>query len=342
MSPDNAGALLEVSHLHVRFDTPQGSVKAVNGVSFSVNRGEVLGIAGESGSGKSVTALSLMRLVPQPGLITKGAVSFESQDLLKLTEKQMRRIRGSKIAMVFQDAMGSLNPGLKIGRQIGEALELHRGMDRSSARRRAVELLDLCGIATARSRLDDYPHQFSGGMRQRVMIGMALSCDPKLLIADEPTTALDVTIQAQILELLQRLSAELGMAVIMISHDLGVLARFADRVSVMYAGFVVETGTVDQVFNDPRHPYTLGLLRSIPHLEAPVRSKLIPIEGAPPDLMKLPSGCPFRPRCPYAVERSNLENPPLKPLGDGHEVACWVDVTTPSSIRGSADARTKV
>ncbi|MBI2755567.1 MAG: ABC transporter ATP-binding protein [Chloroflexi bacterium] len=320
--------LLEVTDLRTQFFTQDGVVKAVNGVSFTLNEGEALGLVGESGCGKSVSALSLMRLIPTPpGRITSGSVLFEGRDLLKIKEDDMRKIRGNDIAMIFQDPMTSLNPVLTIGRQISEALELHKHMSRGDARKRTVELLELVGIPSAKSRIDDYPHQFSGGMRQRVMIAMALSCEPKLLIADEPTTALDVTIQAQILDLLKRLREELGMALIMITHDLGVVAGIADRINVMYAGYVVETGTVDELFHNPRHPYTLGLLRSIPRLDQVKGEKLIPIEGLPPDLVDAPPGCPFQPRCPYSVERCVPENPSLEPVVPGHRIACWVDVT---------------
>jgi len=322
-----AQRLLDVTNLRTWFYTQDGIVKAVNGVSFYLDEGEALGIVGESGCGKSVTAMSIMRLIPTPpGRIVEGQVAFDGRDLLKLSDDQMRRVRGHEIAMVFQDPMTSLNPVLTINRQITEALELHLGMDRASSRRRAIELLEMVGIPAARSRVDDYPHQFSGGMRQRVMIAMALSCNPKLLIADEPTTALDVTIQAQILELIKQLQKELGMSLILITHDLGVVAGLTDRINVMYAGYIVESGTTDSLFADPRHPYTLGLLRSIPRIDEPRKERLIPIEGLPPDLISAPQGCPFQPRCPYAVERCVPENPTLAPVGRGHSIACWVDV----------------
>ncbi len=320
--------LLEVDDLQTQFFTQDGVVKAVNGVSFSLNESEALGLVGESGCGKSVSALSLMRLIPTPpGRIVSGTVHFDGRDLLKLKEDDMRKVRGNDIAMIFQDPMTSLNPVLTVGRQIGEALELHKGMNGQAARKRTIELLELVGIPAAKSRVDDYPHQFSGGMRQRVMIAMALSCEPKLLIADEPTTALDVTIQAQILDLIKRLRQELGMAIIMITHDLGVVAGIADRINVMYAGYIVETGTVDEIFHNPRHPYTLGLLRSIPRIDEPRKEKLVPIEGLPPDLIDPPAGCPFQPRCPYAIDRCITENPSLEPVVPGHRIACWVDVT---------------
>jgi oligopeptide transport system ATP-binding protein len=297
-------------------------------VSFTLNEGEALGLVGESGCGKSVSAMSLMRLIPTPpGRIVEGEVNFDGKDLIKLNDEGIRRIRGNDIAMIFQDPMTSLNPVLTIGRQIGEALELHKGMNGDQARKRTIELLELVGIPSARSRHDDYPHQFSGGMRQRVMIAMALSCDPKLLIADEPTTALDVTIQAQILDLIMQLRRELGMAVILITHDLGVVAGVADKINVMYAGYIVESAPADEVFAKPRHPYTLGLLRSIPRIDEPRKEKLIPIEGLPPDLIDAPVGCPFVPRCTYKVDRCVEENPSLEPVEPGHSIACWVDVT---------------
>ena len=327
MPHDPRRRLLEVNDLRTQFYTHDGLVKAVNGASFSLNEGEALGLVGESGCGKSVSALSLMRLIPQPpGMIVSGEVWFDGRDLLKLKEDDMRKVRGNDMAMIFQDPMTSLNPVLTIGRQISEALELHKGMDRSAARKRTIELLELVGIPAARSRVDDYPHQFSGGMRQRVMIAMALSCEPKLLLADEPTTALDVTIQAQILDLIKRLRQELGMAIIMITHDLGVVAGIADRINVMYAGYIVETGTVDEIFSNPRHPDTRGLLESIPRLDEPRKEKLVPIEGLPPDLVDSPLGCCFEPRCPYAVERCVHETPSLEPVVPGHRIACWVDV----------------
>ena len=328
MALETKRPLLEVRDLRTQFFTQDGVVKAVNGVSFTLNEGEALGLVGESGCGKSVSALSLMRLIPQPpGRIVSGEVWFDGRNLLKLKEDDMRKVRGNDIAMIFQDPMTSLNPVLTIGRQISEALELHKGMDRSAARKRTIKLLELVGIPAARSRVDDYPHQFSGGMRQRVMIAMALSCEPKLLLADEPTTALDVTIQAQILDLIKRLRQELGMAIIMITHDLGVVAGIADRINVMYAGYIVETATADEIFHNPRHPYTLGLLRSIPRIDEPRREKLVPIEGLPPDLIDAPPGCPFQPRCFYAVDRCLEENPSLEPVTRGHTIACWVDVT---------------
>ncbi len=322
------GRLLEVKDLRTQFFTQDGVVNAVNGVSFTLDEGESLGIVGESGCGKSVSSLSIMRLIPNPpGKIVGGQVMFEERDLLKLSDDEMRRVRGKDIAMIFQDPMTSLNPVLTISRQLTEALELHLGMDGKASRKRAIELLDMVGIPAAKSRIDDYPHQFSGGMRQRVMIAMAISCNPKLLIADEPTTALDVTIQAQILDLIKNLRKELGMAVIMITHDLGVVAGVCDKINVMYAGFIVESATATDLFKDPRHPYTLGLLRSIPKINETRKEKLIPIEGLPPDLIDLPPGCPFAPRCPYKVDKCLEANPGLELATRGHRVACWVDVT---------------
>jgi oligopeptide transport system ATP-binding protein len=320
--------LLEVRNLKTQFFTQDGVVHAVNGISYEVAQGETVAIVGESGSGKSVGVMSLIRLIPEPpGKIVDGEVWFDGQDLLKLKEEELRRIRGNRIAMIFQDPMTSLNPVLTIGRQITEAIELHMRFNREEARRRAVELLELVGIPGARSRLDDYPHQFSGGMRQRVMIAMGLSCNPQLLIADEPTTALDVTIQAQIVDLVERLKEELGMAIIWITHDLGVVAGMADRVLVMYSGFIVEEADVDALYAQPRHPYTLGLLRSIPRLDLGRQKRLIPIEGLPPDLLDPPSHCPFAPRCPFSIEKCWAENPPLMEVGPGHRSACWVDIS---------------
>jgi oligopeptide transport system ATP-binding protein len=269
-----------------------------------------------------------MRLIPQPpGKIVGGEVLFDGRDLTKISDDEMRKVRGNKIAMIFQDPMTSLNPVLTIGRQIGEALELHMGMNRDEARKRTAELLSMVGIPEAASRLDDYPHQFSGGMRQRAMIAMALACNPQLLIADEPTTALDVTIQAQIVDLVKRLRDEIGMAIVWITHDLGVVAGLADRVMVMYAGHAVEEAPVKEVYADPRHPYTIGLLGSLPRLDELRADKLTSIEGLPPDLIDLPPGCPFEPRCVYAVEKCRQERPKLEPVGPRHRIACWVDVT---------------
>jgi oligopeptide transport system ATP-binding protein len=318
------GTLLRVKDLQTHFFTEEGVVRAVDGVSYEVDEGETLGLVGESGCGKSVSALSILRLIPNPpGKVVGGEVWFEDQDILKLDEDEIRHIRGNRIAMVFQEPMTSLNPVLTIGRQVTEALELHLRMDRQAANRRAVELLEMVGIPEAGSRLNDYPHQFSGGMRQRVMIAMALSCNPKLLLADEPTTALDVTIQAQILEIMARLSKELGTAVIIITHNLGVVARYADRVNVMYAGRIVETASAKELYANPRHPYTLGLLRSVPRLDETRKEKLEPIEGLPPDLVNLPQGCSFYPRCRFHIDKCLSDRPPLMLVGEKHMSACW-------------------
>ncbi|MBW7884756.1 MAG: ABC transporter ATP-binding protein [Caldilineaceae bacterium] len=320
--------LLEVKNLKTQFFTQDGVVHAVNGISYTVDAGETVAIVGESGSGKSVGVMSLIRLIPQPpGKIVDGEVWFDGQNLLRLSEDELRDIRGNRIAMIFQDPMTSLNPVLTIGRQITEALELHRNMNREQARKRAIQLLEMVGIPGAASRLDDYPHQFSGGMRQRVMIAMGLSCDPQLLIADEPTTALDVTIQAQIVDLVRRLQDELGMAIVWITHDLGVVAGMADRVLVMYAGFIVEEAGVDDIYARPRHPYTLGLLRSIPRLDLGRQKRLVPIDGLPPDLLEPPSHCPFAPRCAFAIDKCTQENPLLEEVGPNHKAACWVDIS---------------
>jgi len=326
--------LMEVKDLTTRFHTEEGTVYAVNGVSYTLNEGETLGVVGESGCGKSVHALSIMGLIPKPpGEIPKGEVIFRGRDLLKLSKNQQRLVRGAEIAMVFQDPMTSLNPVLTVGRQITEALKLHLGMDNEQARARAAELLSMVGIPAARERLDDYPHQFSGGMRQRAMIAMGLSCNPQLLIADEPTTALDVTIQAQILDLVRRLRDKIGMAMIWISHDLGVVAGLADTVQVMYAGYIVERGSAKAVYRDSRHPYTKGLLGSLPRLDQK-NERLFSIEGAPPDMRYLPKGCPFAPRCMYRIDKCE-ENPPLLPVPEGesgHVMACWVDVRSEEVI----------
>ena len=320
--------LLEVKGLRTEFHTQDGVVKAVDGVSFHIDEGETLGIVGESGCGKSVSLLSVMRLIPQPpGKIAAGEVLFEGVDLLKLGDDEMRKVRGNKIAMVFQDPMTFLNPVLTIGKQIMEALQLHMGMTKKQARERTAELLQMVGIPEAANRLDDYPHQFSGGMRQRVMIAMALACNPQILIADEPTTALDVTIQAQIVDLVKRLRDEIGLAIIWITHDLGVIAGLADRMMVMYAGHVVEEAPVKELYANPRHPYTLGLIGSLPRLDEIRQDRLTSIEGLPPDLIDLPPGCPFQPRCVYAVEKCRQERPELEPVGPKHTIACWVDVS---------------
>jgi oligopeptide/dipeptide ABC transporter ATP-binding protein len=317
--------LLEVKNLHTEFRTGAGIVRAVDGVSYSVDPGETVAIVGESGSGKSVGALSLLRLIPDPpGRITQGQILFAGRDLMLLSEEEMRQVRGGEIGMVFQEPMTSLNPVLTIGRQITETIEQHRGGDVAAAQRRAIELLGLVGIADAERRLQQYPHQLSGGMRQRIMIAIALACDPKLIIADEPTTALDVTIQAQILELMQQLTRRLGVALIIITHNLGVVARYAARVNVMYAGRIVESGSATALYHNPRHPYTIALLHSVPRLDRPRQARLDPIEGQPPDLTRLDRGCAFRPRCRFAVNVCATAPPPLVPAGaPGQHAACY-------------------
>ena len=319
-------SVLEVKDLVTRFYTPEGVVHAVNGVSFDLAEGETLAIVGESGSGKSVTMLTLMQLIPQPpGRVERGQAGFLGRDLLKMKPDEIRHIRGAQLAMIFQDPMTSLNPVITIGKQMAEPLLLHLGFTKEQARNRAIELLRLVGIPSAENRLDDYPHQFSGGMRQRVMIAMALACTPQVLIADEPTTALDVTIQAQIVELVKRLREELGMAIIWITHDLGIVAGIAHRVLVMYAGFIVERAPVKDLYASPQHPYTRGLIASLPRIDAAQDSRLVSIDGLPPDMINPPSGCPFASRCPYVFDQC-VENPPLLPIAPGHDAACWWDI----------------
>jgi len=321
--------ILQVRDLQTRFKTYDGWVHAVNGVSFDLNEGETLGVVGESGCGKSVTMLSVMGLIPQPpGKIPSGEALFTGADLLKKSDDEMRRIRGHQIAMIFQDPMTSLNPVLTIERQITEAMILHLGMTLEQARNRAVEMLDMVGIPQPGERLDNYPHQFSGGQRQRVMIAMSLSCSPQILIADEPTTALDVTIQAQIIDLVVRLRDTLGMAVIWITHDLGTVARLAQRVIVMYAGFIVEEAPVDDLYDDPRHPYTIALLGALPRVDCTRDERLMAIPGLPPNLLNMPTACPFVPRCNFVIDRCRQENPTLVPVAPKHKVACWVDART--------------
>ncbi len=317
--------LLEVRGLRTEFCTDGGVVRAVDGISYAVDEGETVAIVGESGSGKSVGAMSILRLIPDPpGRIVAGEVMFAGRDLMRISEEEMRQLRGGEIGMVFQEPMTSLNPVLTIGRQITETVEQHRNVDRAAAERRALELLALVGIADPERRLKQYPHQLSGGMRQRVMIAIALACEPRLIIADEPTTALDVTIQAQILELMKELTRRLNVALIIITHNLGVVARYADRVNVMYAGRIVESGTAAAIYHAPRHPYTAALLRSVPRLDRPRRARLVPIEGQPPDLSRLDAGCAFRPRCRFAVEACADARPTLQPAGDaGHRAACF-------------------
>jgi len=316
--------LLEVRNLSIRFDVDDGIVHAVNNVSYTLDDGETLGVVGESGCGKSVHALSIMRLLPiPPGRVENGEIFLEGVDLLKLSKEEMRRVRGAQIAMIFQDPMTSLNPVLKIGYQLTEMMKLHLGMNEQAAQKRAIELLSMVGIPAAKSRMDDYPHNFSGGMRQRAMIAMALSCKPKVLIADEPTTALDVTIQSQLVDLVKELQKELDMAVIWITHDLGVVAGLTQRVNVMYAGYIVETGSVRDIYKNPHHPYTLGLLNSLPRLDKSPGKRLFSIKGEPPELTNLASGCPFIERCNYVIDRCRRKMPQAIRIETGHFVACW-------------------
>jgi peptide/nickel transport system ATP-binding protein len=335
VSDSNPGvALLDVQNLRVSFRTENGTVHAVDGLSFTVDPGEVLGIVGESGSGKSVTMMSVMRLINDPNAVFEGKVMYKGADLMEASESRMQDIRGAEMAMIFQDPMTSLNPVYKIGWQIAEQLRAHEELSKSAARARTVELLRAVGIPNPEVRVDDYPHQFSGGMRQRVMIAMALSCNPDLLIADEPTTALDVTIQAQILELIARLKSEFNSAVVLITHDMGVVAEVADRVIVMYAGRVIEQGTKEQVFNDPQHPYTWGLLGSIPRLDRPRPNRLTAIPGNPPSLVNLPEGCHFAPRCRHRFDRCLVDDPALTDAsGGGHLDACHLSVEQKRDVR---------
>ena len=316
--------LLEIKDEKLSFFTPAGEVKALNGVSFSMNEGEVLGIVGESGSGKSVTAYSIMGLTAYPGKLIGGTIYFNGHQIEKMSEKEMRKIRGNEVSIIFQDPMTSLNPVYTIGNQITEVIRLHTGKSKKEAYDRAKELLELVGINEPTQRLKQYPHELSGGMRQRVMIAIALACEPKLLIADEPTTALDVTIQAQILELMQELRQKLGMSIIMITHDLGVVASMCERIAVMYAGHIVEYGTADEIFYEPKHEYTKGLINSIPKLSAQEIERLVPIEGQPVDLLNPPAGCPFAPRCANCMKICLREMPPKTELSDTHYSHCWL------------------
>ncbi len=326
---DTTHTFLDVKNLRTRFHTPEGTVYAVNGVSFSLKEGETLAVVGESGCGKSVTMMSILKLISTPpGEIVSGVVNYRDRDLLQLSENEMEDIRGKEIAMIFQDPMTSLNPVLTVGRQITETLRTHTPMDAEQSRQRAIKLLEMVGIPDAANRLGNYPHQFSGGMRQRVMIAMALACTPSLLIADEPTTALDVTIQAQIIELVKRLKEDVGMAMIWITHDLGVVAGMADRVIVMYAGFIVEEAQVDDLYDSPLHPYTLALLQALPRADRRREKNLKSIQGVPPNLLSEPRGCPFAPRCEYVQERCINENPLLVEIENKHKAACWVNVKT--------------
>jgi oligopeptide transport system ATP-binding protein len=338
----NGQSLLEVKDLRISFSTYAGEVQAVRGVSFDLRRGETLAIVGESGSGKSVTAKSIMRLLPEANTMIKGGeILLGEEDILKLSDKRMQNIRGPKIAMVFQDPMTSLDPTMRVGRQITESLKVHLGLSTHSARERAVELLTLVGIPSPEQRIKQYPHQFSGGMRQRVVIAIALACDPQILIADEPTTALDVTIQAQILELLRELQERLGMSIILITHDLGVVASTAHRIAVMYGGKIIETGTVREIFYNPQMPYTWGLLASIPSPTADRSEDLNPIPGTPPDATDPPKGCPFTARCPYAMRICGEEMPGYTTFSDEHRAACWLhhqmapNVERPARVGGA-------
>ena len=314
--------LIKLEDLKTYFYTEDGTVPAVDGVSFSIEAGKTMGLVGESGCGKSVTSLSIMRLIPPPGKITGGKIIFNGIDLLDLPESEMRRIRGNKISMIFQEPMTSLNPVFTIGSQIAEVIQLHQGLDKNSAMEKAIEMMKLVGIPSPELRAKDYPHQLSGGMRQRIMIAMALACNPKLLIADEPTTALDVTIQAQILELIKELREKLGMSVLLITHNLGVVAETADNVAVMYAGKIVEYGTVRDIFKNPVHPYTWGLLQAIPRLDT-TRERLLTIEGSVPDMISLPPGCKFAPRCMFVKNKCEVSEPLLEEVTPGHMSRCW-------------------
>jgi oligopeptide transport system ATP-binding protein len=321
--------LLDVQGLETQFTTRDGTIHAVNGVSFYLNEGETLGIVGESGCGKSVTMLSVLHLIPSPpGKVVAGKALYKDQDLLQMSHDEIRKIRGSQISMIFQDPMTSLNPVLTIGYQLTEPLGAHLSMGKREARERAIELLTMVGIPSAEDRMEDYPHQFSGGMRQRVMIAMALTCNPQVLIADEPSTALDVTIQAQIIDLVKELRDKIGMAIIWITHDLGIIAGLADRVEVMYAGYIIEEAPVDALYGNPRHPYTLGLLGSLPRLDSQEHYRLTSIDGMPPALRETPHFCPFAPRCRFVIERCRHENPPLINIEEGHRAACWVNPAT--------------
>lgn len=316
--------LLQVRNLTTQFFTSSGTVRAVDNVTFDVDEGETVAVVGESGCGKSVSALSILRLVPwPPGKIVGGSINFRDQNLLEMNDADIRRVRGREISMVFQEPMTSLNPVLSIGLQLTETMQHHLELSPAQALKRAAELLEMVGISEPKRRLAQFPHHLSGGMRQRVMIALALSCEPKLIIADEPTTALDVTIQAQILELMKDLTKRLGVALVVITHNLGVVARYADRVNVMYAGKIIEMGSAQQIYHQPHHPYTLGLLASVPRMDQPRGTRLIPIDGQPPDLTRLDGGCAFRPRCRFAVDRCGQEFPPLEDVDSGHVSACW-------------------
>ncbi|HSF95493.1 MAG TPA: ABC transporter ATP-binding protein [Thermohalobaculum sp.] len=316
--------LLEIKDLRTQFFTSAGVVQAVDGITYDVAPGETVAVVGESGCGKSVSAMSILRLIPDPpGKIVGGSILFDGKDLLALSDEEMRNVRGKDIGMIFQEPMTSLNPVLSVERQLTETLEEHLDITREAAKARALEMLQLVGISDPKRRLNQYPHHLSGGMRQRVMIAMALVCEPKLIIADEPTTALDVTIQAQILELMKELTRKLGVAMIIITHNLGVVARYADRVNVMYAGRIIESGTAEEIYHNPKHPYTLALLRSVPRMDQKRGAKLQPVGGQPPDLTKLDEGCSFRPRCAFATEKCAASKPALEEVAPGHISACW-------------------
>jgi len=318
--------ILEVKDLRTYFYINDSVVKAVDGLSYHVNKGECVGLVGESACGKSVSSMSVLRLIPYPpGIIEGGEILFKGEDLLQATEKRMREIRGNRIAMVFQEASTSLNPVLTVGRQLSESMELHRGIAKKTARAESIKLLEKVGIPDAKTRIKDYPYQFSGGMQQRIMIAMALSCNPELIIADEPTTALDVTVQAQVLELIASLRSEFNTAVLIITHNLGVVARYVDRVNVMYAGALVETGPTDVIYADPKHPYTIGLLASVPRLDSPRKETMKKIKGLPPNLAQLPPGCPFAPRCDYTMEQCLVKRPVLEEIDENHYRACFLD-----------------
>ncbi|MFA9397382.1 MAG: ABC transporter ATP-binding protein [Clostridiaceae bacterium] len=319
-----AEKLLEVKNVKTSFFTHLGEVQAVRGVSFYIDKGETIGIVGESGSGKSVTAKSLMRLIEHPGKIIDGEIIFKNKDIVKLSNKEIMTIRGNEIAMIFQDPMTSLNPVYRVGDQIMEVIIKHRGLNKKEAKKEAIEMLKLVGIPSPETRINNYPHEFSGGMRQRAMIAIALSCQPDLLIADEPTTALDVTIQAQILDLMNNLRDKLGTSILLITHDLGVVAETCSRVVVMYGGLIMEEGTASDIFNNPKHPYTMGLIKSIPKVKSGMKQRLVPIQGSPPDLLKPPAGCPFAQRCPYAMNICGESRPEYYQIGEGHRSACWL------------------
>ena len=327
-SQDKRETVLDVRDLQTYFFTDEGTVKAVDGLSYTVRKGEFVGLVGESGCGKSVSAMSVLRLIPHPpGLIVGGEIVFKGEDLLQVNEERMRNIRGNRIAMVFQEPTTSLNPVLAVGRQISESIELHRGLDKAAALQESAKLLELVGIPDPERRIKNYPFQFSGGMQQRIMIAMALSCNPELLIADEPTTSLDVTVQAQLLEIIADLREQFDTAVVIITHNLGLVARYVDRVNVMYAGKLVESGPTETIFAEPKHPYTIGLMASVPRLDSPRKVAPRVIDGLPPNLAHLPKGCSFAPRCAYAMDRCHEEEPQLETVGDGHFRSCFYDAS---------------